>query len=130
MNATLRIELIGDDFFWHQRHGGMPFQQWLRYIRRFGYNKSNSWVARLTRIDEYGRLQREFLRPVRDYMHANNSGSRGIYAHYVLLPGLYEINQRMDWKQVRRYFAQVTDNGLMVEMTRDEVTQCLNAILE
>lgn len=124
MRTVLRIELIGDDFFWQQRHGQLPFQDWLRYAKRFGYNKSNSWVARITGLDNRFGFKREFLQPVKDWAGANSTGSRGIIAYWALPPGLYEINQRLSWKQVRRYFARVVDAEIQ-EISREELIECL-----
>lgn len=124
MRAVLRIELIGDDFFWHQRRNLLSFDQWLRQAKRFGYDKSNSWVARITGLDEKYGFKREFLRPTRDYSQANSTGSRGIFAYYILPSGIYEVNHRESWKRIRRYFCRVEGTEI-IEISKDEVIQCL-----
>lgn len=124
MRAVLKIELIADDFFWHQKRNLYSFDQWLRYAKRFGHDKSNSWVARITGLDPKYGFKREFLQPTRDYSQANSTGSRGIYAYYALPPGIYEVNHRETWKRVRRYFCKV-ENLEIVEISKEDVIRCL-----
>lgn len=89
------------------------------------------WVARLTgyqrREDRvFGQFHREFLSGQRDFTSANRSGSRGIFLYYALNPGLYEINDRVSWSSVRRYFVRVSEDGTLCEVSREEVIRCLS----
>ena len=36
----------------------------------------------------------------------------------------YEINERVSWRKARRYFVEAA-NGMLTELTRDEVIKCL-----
>jgi hypothetical protein len=126
LRAVLKLELIADDFFWHQKRGlfDKNFQKWLRYAKRLGPNKSSTWVARLIGLDEKFTFKREFVQPERDYSQANSTGSRGIYGYYALPPGIYEVNERVTWRRVRRYFIKV-DEAEYKEIDREDVIKCL-----
>lgn len=93
------------------------------YIR--GYDKSGPWVARIHGFDnEYG-YQRDFVRFKRDYSGASSTGNRGIWRYYALEPGLYQINQRISWGSVRRYFTMVKDDGSCQELSQSEADEWL-----
>jgi len=113
---VLGLELIADDFFWAKKQAKkLPFDRWLRYMRKLGSDKSPTWVAKLGVNSE-----REFIQGVRDYSRANRNGSRGIYAYYALSAGVvYEINERYKLIKVRRYFILVQD-GEVCEISGDE----------
>lgn len=128
MRAVLRIELIGDDFFYYQRTKTKSPEQLWQMSRRLGFNERKSWVARITGVDDKFGFKREFLRGTRDYSQANSTGSRGIFCYYPLKPGLYEINERVSWKRVKHWFAKVEDCKI-IEITKDEVIQCLKSKL-
>jgi hypothetical protein len=125
MRAVLKLEMIGDDYFWNNRHGGWSADKSLRYQRKLGGNKSPSWVARLT--GKNGPiLVREFQRGVRDYAAANSTGSRGIFTYYPLSDGIYEVNDRRAWGNVRRYFIRVEGEAI-TEISIREVMEWLEA---
>lgn len=128
MRAVLRIELIGDDFFYYQRTKIKSPEQLWQMSRRLGFNEQKSWVAKITGLDDKFGFKREFLRGTRDYSQANSTGSRGIFCYYPLKPGLYEINERVNWKRVKHWFAKV-ENCKIIEITKDEVVQCLKSKL-
>ena len=94
------------------------------YARFMGLNKSNPWVAKLVGFDEQYFFKREFIRGQRDWSCAKMTGSRGIWVYYALVPGIYEINERVSWKHVRRWFCRV-ENAEIIEISRDEVIKCL-----
>lgn len=79
------------------------------------------WVARVVGPDDRFGLQREFLRPKKDYARANSVGSRGVISYFHLYEGhLYEVNSPQTWKGVRRYFCYV-HNRELVELPAREV---------
>lgn len=131
--VTLSIEAIGDDLIQlFRRHGPDlagthigPERRWrllLEYERIRGHRP---WVARVTGLRRDGSFERQFLEGRKDYSQANSVGSRGIYYHYHLPPGLYEVNHPETWKRCRRYFARVA-GGILSEITEEEVRRCLH----
>lgn len=123
MRAVLKLELIGDDFFFYRRTKTKSPEQLWQMARRLGFNESPSWAARLKLID--GKLKREFLRPTKDYSQANSTGSRGIFAYYVLQPrGIYEVNDRYTWKRVHHYYCQIEETKI-IEISRQEAIDWL-----
>ena len=124
MRAILKLEQIGDDYFYAKRHNSWSFDKQLRYIRRLGVDKSPSWAARIIGVDSSSKLQREFLRGQRDYTEANSEGSRGIFTYYPLTDGIYEVNSRYHWRKIRHYFCKVIGTEI-IEISKDEVIECL-----
>lgn len=124
MRAVLRIELIGDDFHYYKRTKTKSPDQLWQMAKRFGFNETRPWVAKITGLDDRFGFKREFQRGTRDYSQANSTGSRGIFCYYPLKPGLYEINERLSWKRTKRWFARVEDCKI-TEITKEEVIQCL-----
>ncbi len=95
-----------------------------RYGELLGRDKSRPWVARITGFDLTYGFQRSFMRGQIDYSKASSNGSRGVYLHFWLGPGVYEVNERTSWKHVQRRFIRV--EGLeKIPMTRDEVEKWL-----
>lgn len=134
MKAVLELELIGDDRYALKRALRRGEVQKTLSPRddidliRFAPESLRPWVARLTRCYEAPGFRREFLKDYqKDYARANSIGSRGVYAYYVLSDGVYEVNQRLNWQKARRYYLRVA-NGQMIELTRQEMYKCLNAI--
>lgn len=117
--------MIGDDFFYQQKRGLMErnFDRWLRDGRRFGYDKKPAWLARITGVTAGG-LRREFVKGVKDYTDANGVGSRGVWQHFALDNGVYEVHERLTWGKTHRYFMRVCD-GVITEIKREEVEQWL-----
>ena len=63
----------------------------------------------------------------RDYSQANSVGTRGVYDYYVLKPGrLYEIQEILSWKRMRRYYLFLHSNGDETTMTYEEAIECLS----
>lgn len=107
MKSAISLELIGDD--------ANPSRPFIR-----------PWIARITGFDDRYGLARQFLSyQTKDYSRANSVGSRGIYAHYILAPGLYEVSDRVSWKRTHRYFLQVSEDGSKSQISEDEVKRCL-----
>ena len=117
MRSVIKLELVGDNIHWANKNGAMKrdFQKWLRQWRRLGSDKSFTWVKQLL-PDGKGK----FIQGIRDYTHANRSGSQGIYAYYALSPGVYEINHRYKMNKVNHYFIEVTDDGFK-EIEQQEI---------
>lgn len=123
MRAVLKLELIGDDFFFYRRTKSKPPEQLWQMARRLGFNESPSWAARIRLVNS--NLKREFLRPTKDYSQANSTGSRGIFAYYVLASnGIYEVSDRYSWKKVRRYYCRV-EGTQIIEISRQEAINWL-----
>jgi hypothetical protein len=92
------------------------------------------WVARIEGHDSRYGYRRTFERGRKDYSNSNSVGSRGIYLHFTLYPGMYEVYERTSWRGCRRYFLLVDSDGQKVELTKAEVDArlaemppCLNA---
>lgn len=118
MRAILALELIGVGC--GSRYEGFK-----------GGNKSNPWVARLVGFDDELGFERQFIRGQRDWSHASGTGARGVFEYYALKPGIYEVNERVSWKNVRRYFLRIDEDGHKAEIAYDEVVEWLeNAISE
>jgi len=120
MKAVLRLEIIGDDYYAHQRQkdakGGHRYE---KYQERFGADKVHPWIARIVGLcPKYG-FKREFLSGQKDYSLANSIGSRGVYEYFVLDPGIYEVHERITWKRSRRYFIRV-DGCDIIEISKED----------
>lgn len=128
--AVVRLELVGDDT--HQRMilakkqlrgAGLDVEAAVLFE---GMGKGRPWIARLTGLDPRFGYRREFVRPAgKDYSEGNSIGSRGVYAYYLLDPGLYEVSARLSWKRRRRYFLRVDEAGNKQEIDEEEVRRCL-----
>jgi hypothetical protein len=107
----LSIECIGEG-------GGLRGSDAALAALFFGKPSSRAWVAKV----KYMRgnyVDREFIQGKKDYANSNGPGSRGIYKHYFLDDGLYEISSPQSWKETDRYFAYV-ESGEMWRVTREE----------
>lgn len=98
-----------------------------RFAGYLGYDKSNPWVARLIGLDDTYGFAREFVRAQADYSNASGTGGRGIMLRYALADGIYEVNERVSWKHVKRYFVRAQD-GVFETVTREQVLKWLNGI--
>jgi len=123
MIAIFKMEAIGDNFFayrWYHRRINPAYE---RQVWQMTKPELEPWVDRIVGING-GALTRERVKGVRDYTRATGVGARGIYIWYHLRPGIYEINERVSWRKARRYFVEAA-NGMLTELTRDEVIKCL-----
>ena len=114
--AGLSLEVYGDDVNQRLRDWGLGWN----------WNKS-PWVARIVGTDSRFGLAREFLPSRKDYSLANSVGSRGVYRHYVLSPGPYEVYAWVSWHRRDRYFLLVEEDGSKRRVTREEVDEWLSA---
>lgn len=134
MKAVLALELIGDSLYEFQkarRQGRIVKQIGLAReidLIRLAPPHLKPWVARLEACDEAPGFRRTFLRPdQKDYSDANSEGSRGVMAYYILSDGIYEVNERLNWKKARRYYARVVGDAI-TEINRQEAYRCLNVV--
>lgn len=107
MRAALKLELIGDDG--------------IQALRRYGVRMPQPWVARIVGRDSTFGFKRRFERGIKDYTHANSVGSRGVYMIYTLEPGLYEVQQRISWKQWKRRYLWVKHDGTIEDVLREDI---------
>lgn len=129
---VLKLEAIGDGLHAWARHfnasldmGHLPRNSHIMLPKYLKLGKQKSWVAQITGLDPRWGFARTFLYGQKDYSSASGTGNRGIYLYYFLEPGYYEINERVSWKNSRRYFAEVIDEDILSELTREELTECL-----
>lgn len=130
MIVTLKLEAVADHLadlnIQIRKHpeirSRVPVRLW-----KYTYGPSRRpWVARITGLEQDGRLKREFLDGQKDFSEANGIGSRGVYYYYHLHPGaVYEVRELINWTRERRYFCRV-EHGRIVEMGREEALACLN----
>jgi hypothetical protein len=99
-----------------------------RYASYMGRDKSNPWVARIVGFDDVYGYKRDFQHGITSYQHASGTGARGVFIRYALSDGIYEVNERISWKSVKRYFVRIADTEI-AEISREEMEQCLNDIL-
>lgn len=125
MKATLCLEAIGHSSFKQIR----KFEIFTSKIG-FGYEDripQPCWVAELVRwypVDE--EYLKRFLDFKVDYSKSNSKGSRGVFYYYILESGrLYQIKKRTSWSKTRTFFAKVTNDGEIEEISEDEVQECL-----
>lgn len=132
MKATLKIECIGDNDtqflkFWKSALTEMVGDKLTESI--FGNIPLKFFVAEITGFHSKFKYERKFLRCKKDYRNANNKGSRGVYAFYILESGkIYDIKHPYSWKNHDRYFCTVDDNGDIKILTKEQVDQCLKNI--
>lgn len=135
MKAAFRLEAIADN--WHDARLRLETGQmrhpprWRDHLDaiRYGQKRLCPWVARVIDIRADGSIEREFVHGTKDYSRADSIGSRGVYIYYVLDPGVYEVNERIDLLRARRWFGRVAD-GVLSQITKQEAIECLNAISE
>jgi len=114
MKAIKRQELFG---YW-----SVPRS--LRYI--LGMRRRNSWICEITGFHYKYKYSRAFLRYDIDFTDSNSTGSRGIFAIYTLeTEKVYEIKSQVSWKGILQYFAIVTDDGYIEEISKEEVDEWL-----
>jgi hypothetical protein len=90
----------------------------------FGKPPSRAWVANIKSI-RGNYVEREFCKANKDYADSNGAGTRGVYKHYFLEDGMYEINSPQSWKTNDRYFAYI-ENGELWRVTKEEAMIWLN----
>lgn len=126
MLAVLKVEHIGENYFTYRKQARERHERTERYGTYLGCNQSRAWCARLTGYDAQRRYIRAFVHGQIDYSQSNSTGSRGVYIYYALADGIYEVNERISWKHVRRYFIRV-ENTTITEITQEEVDTWLQS---
>lgn len=112
MRVVLRLECIGDDVVKLLKQAGKALG---------GKGLTDPWVARITGLDNKFGFCREFVNGEKDYSLANSVGSRGVYLYFALSPGIYEVFEKLAWKQHRRFFIRV-ENDTYSEISKAEIT--------
>lgn len=129
MRAVLKLECIGDDSRQYLRLGKGIITETLGAGMAeavVGKIPAACWVAQITGTDPKFKFQREFMQGKKDYSESNSVGSRGVYLHYFLDDGIYEVKEQVSWNRSRRYFLRVTE-GQTEEIAEDEVLKCLKS---
>ncbi len=92
------------------------------YARCFKPENRVPWVAKiLGRDPKYG-LGREFVHGNKWFGEASANWNRGVYLHYDLGDGIYEVHELVSWRRSRRYFIRVHGDD-STEMTKEDVVQ-------
>lgn len=132
MKANIRLERIGGKYMglsdlellaWRMCEGitGDP-------NRKKSPPKSRDWVAEITGFDARYGYKREFMHGKPDYALANSKGTRGVCVSYILESGcVYEVAAPQSWSATRRYYATVTGDGDVVEISKEVLDQCLRS---
>lgn len=126
--AVLKLEFIGENYTAYRRSEAYH-EASERYGSYLGHDQSTPWVKRVLGYNEQFGFLHEAVRGQKDYSQANSVGSRGIYLYYPLKKGVYEVNERITWSRVRRYFILV-DNAEYVEVSKEEVFAWLEELEE
>lgn len=121
MRATKSLEYIGEESDAYGRAANRAAKQ---AGFDLGYKSNRPWIARITGTDPTYTFAREFQTGQIDYSQANSSGSRGVYLHFFLEDGLYEVSERLSWKRTRRYFIRVQESKIS-EISQEELLALL-----
>lgn len=116
----LKLECIGDDE--NQKLRALT-QLAAKVIGECGALKLDlrkPWVARIVGLDPKFGLARQFVKGEKCYLEANAVGSRGVFMHYELENGIYDVHDLVSWSRSRRYFLRVAGES-SVEIEREEV---------
>lgn len=126
MKNVLHLELFGEDTRY-------LMNSWTKMIddiepglgtATIGTMPASSWVAEIIGLHPKYKLERKFLKCNKDYSQSNSKGSRGIFAEYVLESGkVYDVKEQSTWKNSKRYYCTVCDDGEIKKMTEEEVIE-------
>lgn len=132
MKAVLEIELFGEDT-------RQLYKFWTNFTNEmspglgdatFGTLPPSGWVAEVIGTDQKYKFARSFLKRKLDYSRSNSKGSRGIFAEYILESGkIYDVKQQVSWRNSKRYFCTVNSEGDIIELSEEEVKNCLKNTL-
>jgi hypothetical protein len=126
MYALLKMEWIGADEAQRMRAWERVVEETApQHARFFSTRSERPWVARIWGRDSRFGYRREFIESQTDYAVSNGNGSRGVELCYFLLPGWYEVQERVSWSRWRRYFVRA-EAGQLVEATREELDAWLS----
>jgi len=78
------------------------------------------WIARILGPDPKYGLRRDFVRGDKWFGEASANWNRGVYLHYDLANGIYEVHELLSWQRSRRYFIRVNGDD-STEMAKEEV---------
>ena len=123
MLTSFSLEYIGED---GDAYGRMANSLAKEAGYNLGFKSSPPWVALITGRDPKFTYARKFQRSQKDYSHANSVGSRGVYLHFALKDGIYQVSKHESWKRTRRYFIRVHEAAI-TEITEAEVEAWLNS---
>lgn len=135
MKGILILELFGEDtrqlaklYRTAFEVGGGDFGRFY-FDKYIGIPSRSSWVAEITGPDDKYGLNRVFLNCKMDYSKANGKGSRGIFAEYILAQGkIYEVKEQVSWKQAKRYFCMVGEDGDILEISEKDACHAVGAL--
>ena len=125
--ALLSLELIGDDADARLREAeqAVTLAAGRAAGRLFAPDAENGvWVKQLLGIGDAGKFHKRFVRGQKDYSRANSVGSRGVLLHFFLPPGVYQVQEKIAWRNVRPYFVE-SAAGLIKEISRMEAVTWL-----
>ena len=123
MNYILKLECINDNW-------GLPpeVRLWVLTVNNGKQLPNKYWVAQITGFCSKFKYKREFLPFKKDYSKSNSTGTRGVYAYYILKEGcLYEVSEPTSWNNINRYFCKI-ENGELVKLSKGEVDEWLKSI--
>lgn len=113
---VLKLECINDNW-------GMP-PEVLVFVPLLNDGKrlpNRYWVAEITGRSNKYKFERKFLNCKKDYTESNSTGTRGVYAYYILEEGkIYEVSSPQTWSSTDRYFCTI-ENGNLIRLSSEEV---------
>lgn len=121
MKASFKAEAIGLNA--SQRKTARTFG-----IERDVRRQQRPWVAALTGLTPSGMFVRRHLRAKADFREANSAGTRGVWFHWTLDPGLYEADYPVTWNRREHGFLRVDENGRVDDVTEQEVRAWLGNV--
>jgi hypothetical protein len=116
----LKLECIGDDENQKLRALTQLAAKATGESRVFRLDLRRPWVARIVGLDSKFEFARKFVKGEKCYLEANSVGSRGVFMHYELDDGVYDVYELVSWIRSRRCFMRVTSETA-VEIERGEV---------
>lgn len=126
MKANLSLECIGFSTW-------QALRSVSRIERKLGVSddpmpRTMPWVYKVCHGPS-GYSWREYIYGKRDYSGSNSKGSRGVMENFVLEENeLYRVGEKISWRSSREYWASVTPNGDIYELSDDEAEEWLNNI--
>lgn len=119
----LKLECIGDDENQKLRALTRLAARAIGECSAFKLDLRKPWVAKIVGTDPKFGLARQFVKGEKCYLEANAVGSRGVFMHYELDDGIYDVYDLVSWSRSRRYFLRVTEESA-IEIEREEVVLC------